>query len=402
MLAAEPGSLHDRYRERLAALETDVAPVAAIDEAGRRNGWWSPGRPWVRWYGRFDPDQEPFVSMVFKIDEEPQLICHVEVFTTRPASAEDCNTWVAEQADGWLRVTRFPSDPALPTLASVLSRPGGRRTVVRYRAHSRCSIRFEAPDGRVEFAKVFRDQAGERCHANSQLLWQDECREGLAFVVARPGRWEPEARTVWQEGIPGVPVTAQHLAAEGSSLAHRMGGAAASLTRSCVRPLVAYDLATHFGRSVRYGEDVSSRVPRLAPSVEHLMRELTWAQAAVRARPMRPIHGSLSRTQWIDGTSQLGLIDFDKLAYGDPEFDVAAFLTELDYDHLETDRIKHAFLSSYEAVAGPLDRRLLIIYGAHERLEKALKAVRAVRSDGDFKAESHLERALAECAELTT
>ena len=77
-------------------------------------------------------------------------------------------------------------------------------------------------------------------------------------------------------------------------------------------------------------------------------------------------------------------------------------MTELDYDHFEVDRIKNAFLSSYEAVTGPLDRRLLIIYGAHERLEKAWKAVRAVRSDGDLKAERHLERALAQCAELTT
>jgi aminoglycoside phosphotransferase (APT) family kinase protein len=107
----------------------------------------------------------------------------------------------------------------------------------------------------------------------------------------------------------------------------------------------------------------------------------------------------LSRTQWVDGTPRLGLVDFDKMALGDPEFDVAAFLTELDYDRVHVERIRDAFISGFEAVAGPLDRRLLDLYAAQERLEKALKSARSVRPDGDLRAEKHLESALAECVE---
>ena len=401
MRADRPGSRHDAYRERLAELATDDAPVAAIVEAGRRNGWWATERPWVRTYGRFNPDDEPFVTLLFEIDAEPQLICHVEVFTTRPAPPDGRATSVSEHAAGWFRVTPFPADDALPTLPAVLAHPG-RRTVVRYRPGSRCTIRFEAADGRVQFAKVLRDQAGERCHVNGLILWQAARRNELGFAMARPERWDAETRTVWQEGIPGVPLTAQHLEAAGVSLASRMGQAAASLTRSSVQPRVVYDWAAHFGRSVRNAADLSARIPRLAGTVDMLMEELAQAHSGVRARTMRPIHGSLSRTQWVDGTSHLGLIDFDKLAFGDPEFDAAAFLTELDYDRLQVDQIKSAFLSSYEAVAGPLHRRLLDLYTAHERLEKALKSARAVRPDGDVRAEHHLESALAECAEPTT
>jgi len=218
-------------------------------------------------------------------------------------------------------------------------------------------------------------------------------------VVARPLRWDLDTRTLWQEGIAGIPVTALHLGHVGASLGARMGHAAASLTRSSVTLSVVYDLAAHLGRSVRYSDDLAARVPRLAPILEALMQKFLRAHANVKTHPLRPIHGSLSRTQWVDGTSHLGLVDFDKLALGDPEFDVAALLTELDYDRIQVEDIKAAFLSSYESIAGPLDRLLLDIYAAHERLEKAVKSARAVRPDGDARAEHHLMTALDDGAD---
>src|SRR5262245_23475753 len=327
MSAARTGSLHDRYRERLAVLATDVAPVAAIVESG---GWSGPGasdRHWIRTNARFAPEKEPFVTMVFETDVEPQQICQLDVFATRPAHA-DVSAWVVEHAEGWVRVTPFPCDAALPTLAAVLASPG-RRTVVRYRPRSRCTIRFESAGGRVRFAKVFSDDAGKLSHANGCLLWRAARRSELDFAVARPERWDPVMRTLWQEGIPGTALTALHLDAAGAGLAQSMGRAAASLTRSLVRPFVVYDWVAHFARSVRYAVDLGARVPRLAGLLDTLLRELKQAHGSVKAKTKWPIHGSLSRTQWIDGTSRLGLVDFDKLAFGDPEFDVAAFLTEL-------------------------------------------------------------------------
>jgi hypothetical protein len=400
MSADSLGSQHDRYRERLAALATDLSPLEAIVEVGRWSGLWSADRRWVRAYGRFHPDHEPFVSMVFETVGEPQLLCCVDVFATRPVVSERAG-WVAERVEGWFRVSRFPCDDALPMLSAALSHPG-RRTVVRYRPGSRCTIRFEAPDGRVRFAKAFRDDAGERSHANGQLLWLAARRDELGFVVARPEAWDPATRTLWQEGIPGVPLSARDLGAAGTSLARRLGRAAASLTRSRVRPHVVYDWWAHFTRSVRYAADLRERVPRLAGTVNTLLTELRHAYAGVAGRASRPIHGSLSRTQWVVGTNHLGLVDFDKLAFGDPEFDVAAFLTELDYDHLQAEQIRVAFLAGYEAAAGPLDRRLLGLYAAHERLEKALKSARSVRPDGDVRAEAHLKSALAECTGPST
>lgn len=400
MSAYRNGSRHDRYRERLAALATDVAPVEAIVEVGRWSGQWPVDRHWVRTYGRFSPDREPFVTMVYETIEEPQLLCCVDVFAMRPELSDRTDS-VVHHTEGWLKVTSFPCDDALPTISATLAHPG-RRTVVRYRPGSRCTIRFEAPDGQLRFAKVFRDDAGKRSHANGNILWLAARREELEFVVARPEAWDPATRTLWQEGVPGVPLTARDLGVAGETLARRLGHAAATLTRSSIRPYIVYDWTAHFERSVRYAADLRERVPRLAATVDTVLHELASAYADVRVRESRPIHGSLSRTQWIVGTARLGLIDFDKLAFGDPEFDVAAFLTELDYDHLQAQQIGAAFLSSYEAVAGPLDRRLLGLYAAHERLEKAVKAARAVRPDGDARAESHLQTALADFVKPST
>jgi len=394
------GSRHDGYRERLAALATNRGPIEAIVEAGEACGLWPVDRRWVCAYGRFFPGREPFVNMVFETEGDPQYVCCVEGYTTRPATTNG-SAYLAERPDGWLAVTPFPCDDRLPTLAKALARPG-RRTVVRYRPRNRCTMRFQDHDGRVQFVKVFRDDEGERSHANGLLLWAATERRELGFTVARPGGWDAGTRTMWQEGIPGVPTTAQYLAAGGATLADRMGRAAASLPQSTVRPTLVYDRADHFRRSEAYASDLRERVPRLGAVLDTLLQAMREVDAAVEHHELRPIHGSLSRTQWVDDPTGLGLVDFDKLAFGDPEFDVAAFLTELDYDRIRVDQIRDAFVSGYEAVAGPLDRRLLHLYAAHERLEKAVKAARAVRPDGDERAAEHLETATAECANPTT
>jgi hypothetical protein len=397
MNADRAGSRHDRYRERLVTLMHDEAPIEAIVEAGRRSGAWGADRRWVRSYGRFFPDREPFVTLVYETVDEPQLVCHVDVFERQPVS-DDGTDGVVGQEVGWLRVTPFPRDESLPTLAAALDHPG-RRTIIRYRPHSRCTIRFETPDGHTYYVKVFRDEAGQASHVNSQLLWRAAESNELDFTVARPVRWDAGTRTLWHEALPGRALDARDLEAAGPGLAVRMGRATASLTRSRLRPRAVYDWDAHFARSAGNAEDIGWRIPQLSKRLDALLAELRQAHAGLTARANRPIHGSLSRTQWVDGTPRLGLVDFDKMALGDPEFDVAAFLTELDYDRVHVERIRTAFIAGFEAVAGPLDRRLLDLYAAQERLEKALKSARSVRPDGDLRAEKHLESALAECVE---
>jgi len=87
------------------------------------------------------------------------------------------------------------------------------------------------------------------------------------------------------------------------------------------------------------------------------------------------------------------------VARGDPELDAAVFLAELDFEddlQLPVDELEDAYIAGAEAIGLSLDHQLLLAYRGHKRLAKALRSARAVRPDGDQRAEAHLRRAL-EC-----
>ena len=58
--------------------------------------------------------------------------------------------------------------------------------------------------------------------------------------------------------------------------------------------------------------------------------------------------------------------------------------------------LNRAFLDGYSDRGVALEPSLLAVYRAHKRLAKALRTARALRPDGDERAERHLARA-AEC-----
>jgi aminoglycoside phosphotransferase (APT) family kinase protein len=95
----------------------------------------------------------------------------------------------------------------------------------------------------------------------------------------------------------------------------------------------------------------------------------------------------------------LGLVDFDRIALGDPEYDVASFLTELEFKDKGRGRISKvtkAFRDGYESIALPLDPSRLQTYRAHKWLAKALRALGKIQINGASRAQQCLFHAL-EC-----
>jgi aminoglycoside phosphotransferase (APT) family kinase protein len=140
-------------------------------------------------------------------------------------------------------------------------------------------------------------------------------------------------------------------------------------------------------------------VPQLSPTVERVLGGLHALHARIGVRRPLPIHGAPHVNQWLLRGDGLGLVDFDRFAVGDPERDAATFMAELDFEDrtaVAVEELNGAFLSGYEGAAGQLDTTLLRAYRAHKRLAKALRTARALRPDGDERAERHLARA-AEC-----
>jgi hypothetical protein len=389
-------SAHARYREELEALAGPEVVLRAVEEAGA--GWgWPEGRTWTRMHERFEPEHEPYATCVLVAQGRPQRIVRLEAFRGRPPEPGTGACIVQAGAAGRICFARFPSDAALPTLERALA-VHDRSTVVRYRPGRSCTIRVDE-DGRARFAKVYRDGAGKRAYADGLQLWRAARRGELGFVVAKPGRYDQELRAVWHGGVRGGSAKESLRGPGGEELARRLGRAAGTLPSASVRPRRRRDRRGERVRSRLRCAELERRVPALGEPARRLAAALDVAHAACDPAEPRPVHGALHASQWLRNGAGVALLDYDSLAFGDPELDAATFLADLDVENRErvpVERLGAAFLAGYEETAGSLDPGLLAAYRAHRRLEKALRVARALRPDGDRKAERRLLRAI-EC-----
>ncbi|MEZ4861138.1 MAG: phosphotransferase [Caldilineaceae bacterium] len=401
---------YDHYRNLLATLASDTIPLDVLAEVGQRYGWWQPQRVWQRTYGRFQLGDEPLVTLIYETLDLPQQLCVINLYTAFPNAFALCQAVAHHDPLGWFCVTRFPYDPLLPTLPTALALPGQPK-VLRYRPGKRCTIRFvggsaDAPnDGPIpaRFAKVFSDDRGAAIYRESQALWAASQAGVLDFAVARPISWQEGLQTLWQGAVPGAPVVDRLLSAEGPALAERLGRAAASLTHADLQPQQRTDGRKQQKRSTKYVERLCTFFPTLTPALEWLLDRLTAVHTESDPTRLRPIHGAPHPHQWLNDGTRLGLVDFDGFALGDPELDVATFMAEMDFEDWESApvaAINARFQAGYEAVAGPLDERLLNAYRTHKRLSKALRNAYAVRADNDMRVERAVGQALTLAMQL--
>lgn len=391
-------SAYDRYGPQLTILAEGTLILKAIEFIGNRQSWWKRSRRWIQTFARFDPDQSPFVTLVYETTDFPQEICTVTVFKERPSPSKGEPIALETNPEMWIRITRFPNDPKLPDLHHVLANPADHPTVVRYRPGKRCTFRFEANDPQKScFAKVFRDNQGALIHEESQTLWDASCQGKLGFSVAEPMKWDATMNTLWQRTVQGQPIIETLAQPEGVLLAERVGRAIGSITLSGLRPQTVFDGNGQMERSRRYVQDLRKRVPDLSESLARLLDNLSNIHEKFTKEPRFPIHGAPHAHQWLDDGKRLGLVDFDRFSFGDREVDAATFLTELEFEgHSQTHvaKIREAFQHAYESVAGPLHPSLFSAYRAHKCLAKAYKASRSVRPDGAHKAARYLQKSI--------
>jgi hypothetical protein len=380
MVSNGSGALpHRQEQQLLSALTSDAVILKSIAEAGLRRSWWSPEHAWHRLYGRFDPGQAPLVTLVFEAVTPRQEICLIEVFKQPPRERGPGEIALHDHAIGWLRVMRFPCDPALPELSAVIAE-AKHPTVVRYRPYNRCTIRFEGErrDQPAKFAKVFSDNRGALIYKENLALWRAADAGDFTFSV-----------------VEGVPIRERLFREDGANLAALMGRVVASLPRSSLRPRNTFDAVAQMQRSTRYATELGRRIPGLKKEIDVLIHGLEKTHYNVEHRTFRPIHGAPHMHQWLENGSRLALVDFDRLCMGDPELDVATFMTEMDFENpkrVPVERINYAFLKGYESVFGSLRHTLLQAYRAHKCLAKALKAARRVHPDVVKRVTRHLQR----------
>jgi Phosphotransferase enzyme family len=391
-------SAHARYRDRLYDLSHDEVLHRALREQLDVGGV-----AWSRIHERFLPGECPFASIVLAGTREldgNQVIVSIDAFEERPGLEGRAGIAHVPRV-GWLCTTVFPADPELTALEEVLGTPG-RSTVVKYHPGKRCTIRLDGAEG-TRFAKVFRPRRGEKLHTKHVVMWESAQRSELGFSIPRPERFDPRTGALWLSTVEGEPAKIPLFSAGGEGLAYTIGRAAASFARSEAALCDVFGAKAQLRRSERHRRDLVARVPALGQGTAELFDRLRLAHGSTIRREARPIHGALHPPQWLLGPSGLGLIDLDSVAFGDPELDAATFIADVDIQNPErvpTASIAQAFLSGYESLGEKLDHALLQTYRAHKHLALAARAARAVKPDGDDRAERRLARA-ARCLDVS-
>jgi phosphotransferase family enzyme len=386
---------HERYHDVLAALADDAVLLPLVCEAGARFGSWTAERTWRRTSDRFMPDGYVLATVVFASDRPSQEVCRVDV-VEQPAKGSGSTDRVCDIDTniGCVRVMRFPFDPALPGLATIAS---PRDTVVRYHPGKRCTFRTVIGGGTV-FGKVYATNTGARVYRDLASLQRARSRGELTVAIAEPLSWDPETRTLRQTAVTGQPAIEGLCGANGAQFARRMGGAAASLSGTTVIPQDVFDDAGAMARSRRHAADLVRRVPDVAGIVTVTLERLAETHARFPTHERRCVHGAMHPDQWLDAGTELGLIDFDRCAGGDPEMDAGIVLADLEAlraPAVPPAQLAAAFLEGYRDGGAALREPLVHAYRVHQLLAKALRAARAIRPDGDRRAAKAAARAEA-------
>jgi hypothetical protein len=375
------------YRHRLEVLASGAVEQLVAGWATAQLG--TTAGEWRRIYGKLRPGRSPWALLVHQAGDGTTVA--VRLHQTAPSARHGD---VLEAGDlGVAEVVPCAADPALPSLGRVLAALDEPR-VVRYHPGNRCIVRGLS-GGVPRFVKVFARDVDDQREARAR--WAAYRAGELSFAVAEPLGWDGTTRSSWYGEVPGVPLE-RRLDEPPLALVGRVGGSLGELAVSALAPAATDDDAHQLRRTARSAARAAAAVPALGPELERVLDALRDAHAGLGARPLVPIHGAAHLGQWLVGDDgRLGLVDFDRFARGEPEFDLATFLVEAVAvrDASSADAVREALLDGYRAVAGELDEERLGLYLVHKRLGRAVRAAAGLRPGGP-------ERAARALAELLT
>ncbi len=287
-------SLYEPYRTRLDQLADDSVLTRIIGNMGERRGWWAANRNWKRTFGRFFPKKSPWAVLIFAspaMGRDTEELCHIEFFEEIPDGLKADSLY--EESVGWLHFKRFPNDVKLPTITSVLDKPG-RAKVIRYRPGVRCTIRFDYDDGQpTVFAKVFPSKEdGQMVYDDAKMLWQATNKVGIGALIAQPLNWDAGTNSLWLSQVPGQPAIHRLRSENGTALAEKMGRVVASLARSELNPKVIFGREEQMKITMDAALKFTNVIPALSRPVGHLLETLTKIHNKVAMRPLVAIHGA--------------------------------------------------------------------------------------------------------------
>lgn len=305
-----------------------------------------------------------------------------------------CLAIVPASRDRRLKAARALADPdrGVARLAERVEGTVVGLTLLRYKPGRRLVLRLDGAAGPLAILKAY----GERDFEHARLGAAHAAALGSAPLLAEDGRRRSLA-TGWIAGrslCPTVsgPPDAADLRATGAVLA-RLHREPLRPPRRLDRDAEAQELAA-----------AAAALVSLRPELARLARRLAAAVAdRLRALPFAPVllHGDFSADQVILRGGEPTLIDWDRIALGDPARDLGSFLARLDVqaidgeiDASEAEAAGEALIEGYAGAAGAAPGALAAEQ-ARALLALATEGFRLRRADWPQRAEAILARAEA-------
>ena len=367
-------------RDALTAL-ADAGLIGHLLDDWRVEGGKPAVGPWRREYARFHPGQDPWAVCLYQANDGS--LVRIEALL----SAERAS--VVQGKTGPLRIAEFPDDAELPGLGEVMSMLESVQ-VVRYRPGQRCTLRGFAAGGE-RFVQLI--PGGERVYNEALSLWAAYREGSLSLAVPEPYGWHAPTRSFWQGVVPGRAVLPELLGPDGERFAHRIGAAMGEVAASKLVPALGTPATEHLGHTVRSIARAELALPALAPRFAQVQTELERRHNLLPQRAGLPVHGAPNLRRWLMQGARLGLVSFDRFALGDPEFDLATLVAELETERSmvrQLSAMEAALSAGFEASGLRLDPARSNLYRIHKRLFTMVRTAWATRPDAALRAEYHL------------
>jgi len=234
----------------------------------------------------------------------------------------------------------------------------GKRCVLRYH------VRFQNRAGENHEASFYsKTYSDGRSRFHFQVLQQVYAQLAKAINIPRPVLHLDAANTLWQEPWEGRPLIDNLDATDWEELFPRLAAGLASFHQSAAASLSPVNsLEQAFDSAQEDAQMLGWLLPECHLRFAEILAKLTVAKEVLAAlpAPATPIHGAIRLEQFVARDREVALVDFDAAGFGDPLFDVAEFITSLQYLEFTAgfarQRLAQAaelFQASYEKQAGP-------------------------------------------------
>ncbi len=277
-------------------------------------------------------------------------------------------------------VWRFPDDPGMPHLTA-LTDPhravtllpqalAGERSpgpqdldirVVKYHPEKTATLCYSWPTigteatGNVVYAKAYCDGRGRATYQRMRHFWNTDVQRPQSAVLhlPEPLEYNGNINTLWTPKIAGTPLAQTLTERNHIHLFAQVGAGIAAIHQSmtpCEKTLSLDDIFQECTKKVRKLGRIN---PLFAEALSNAMAQLGYVVDKLQRQECRlkPLHGDFHIDQLIVAGGVVYFLDFDAMALGDPEQDLAEFIVELlfrDLDNSWAQTLTRALLVAYE------------------------------------------------------